>query len=224
MLNKSQIFTAAAAVALAIAASPTLAATVSYDFDAVSGQSFGSTASNSSVTVGNATFSQANAAAASYPFVFGPNSGLFSNIGGGAGTVLTTGGYAGASPAGAPAALTISFASTVYGVNFDYGNSDFFGSDGGDTLTATINGATVATVQPVLSASNGDYYPEGAFSYVNANGFKSITLTATDAAGAQDLALGDFSTATTPVPLPAGIWMLGGGLAMLGFKSRRRAA
>jgi hypothetical protein len=224
MLNKSQIFTAAAAVALSIAASPTFAATVSYDFDPVSGQSFGSTASNGSVTVGNATFSQANASAALYPFVFGPNSAVFSNIGGGSGTVLTSAGNAGANPSGAPASLTISFASTVYGINFDYGNSDFFGGDGGDKLTATINGATVATAQPVVSASNGDFYAEGVFSYVNANGFKSITLTATDAAGAQDLALGDLSTATTPVPLPAGIWMLGGGLAALGFKSRRRSA
>lgn len=225
MFNKTQMLTAAAALALSIVALPTVAATVSYDFDPVSGQSFGATSSNTSVTVGNATFSQANASAASYAFNFGSNNGIFSNIGGGAGTILTTNGYAAASAGGAPASLTISFASTVYGINFNYGNGDFvYTPNGGDLLTATINGAQVATAAPTFSATNGDFYAEGAFSYANANGFTSITLTSTDAAGAEDLAIGDLSTATTPVPLPAGIWLLGTGLASLGLKLRRRAA
>jgi len=224
MLNKTQMLTMAAAVALTIAASPTFAATVTYDFSTVNGQSFGSGAA-SSVSVGNATFSQANAATAGYAFSFGPNAGLFTNIDNGGGYVLSSGGNAGAAPTtSAPASVTISFASTVYGVNFNYGNSDFvYTPDGGDTLTATIGGSTVATATPTFSATNGDFYAEGAFSYSNANGFTSITLTSTDAAGAQDLVLGDLTTASTPVPLPAGIWLLGGGLSLLGFKSRRRA-
>jgi len=223
MLDKTQILTAAAAVALSLAAAPGFADTVSYDFDSVSGQSFGATTSNSSITVGNATFTQANAAAATYAFNFGPNNATYNNIGGGAGTVLASGG-AGATPAGAPASLTISFASTVYGINFNYANSDaYFAPNGGDLLTATINGTQVAAATPTYSATNNDFFAEGAFSYANSAGFNSITLTSTDALGAEDLILGDLTTATTPVPLPASIWLLGGGLAALGFKSRRRA-
>jgi hypothetical protein len=221
MFNKITVLSAAAAVALSIAAAPGFAATVSYDFDPVSGQSFGATTSTPSITVGNATFTQANAATATYAFSFGPNNSTFNNIGGGAGTVLESGG-AGANSAGAPASLTISFASTVYGINFNYANSDAaFLPNGGDLLTATINGATVATANPTF---NTDLFAEGAFSYSNAAGFNSITLTSTDALGAEDLVLGDLTTASTPVPLPAGIWLLGGGLAALGFKPRRRAA
>jgi len=223
MFNKTQIIIGAAAVALAIAATPSFADT--FVFDPFSGQSFGSGSANTSITIGNATFSQANASTASYDFVFGPNSGVFSNIGGGSGTVLTTAGYAGANPSGAPASLTISFASTVYGINFDYANSDFvYTPNGGDTLAATINGTPVATANPTFSSTNGDFYAEGSFSYVNPNGFKSITLTSTDAAGAEDLVLGDLTTANTPVPLPAGIWLLASGVAALGMQFRRRAA
>jgi hypothetical protein len=226
MLNKSRIMTAAAAVTLSIAALPALGDTVPYVFDPLSGQSFGSGSANTSVTIGNATFTQANSSAASYDFVFGPNGGLFSNIGGGSGTVLSTAGNAGANPSGAPASLTISFSSTVYGINFDYANSDFvYTPNGGDTLTASIsNGATV-TANPTFSATNGDFYAEGAFSYASANGFNSITLTSTDAAGAEDLVLGDLTTQTTPVPVPAAFWMLlsgiGGGI---GFARRRAGA
>jgi hypothetical protein len=223
MFRQTHLFTVAAAVALSIAAAPTFAATVSYDFSTVNGQSFGAGATGS-VTVGNATFTQANASTASYAFSFGPNAGVFSNIDNGGGYVLSSAGGAGAAPTtNAPASVTISFASAVYGINFNYGNSDFFGVDGGDTLTATISGATVATGAPTLNP-NGDYYPEAAFSYLNPNGFTSITLTSTDAAGAQDLVLGDLTAQTTPVPLPASIWLLAGGLAALGFKPRRRAA
>jgi hypothetical protein len=222
MLNKSRIMTAVAVATLSIAALPTLADTVTYDFDTVSGQSFGSGASQTSVTVGNATFTQANAASATYPFSFGPNSGIFSNIGGGAGTILTTAGYAAASPAGAPAALTISFSSTVYGISFDYGNGDFvYTPNGGDLLSATINGTQVATSTPTFN-SNGDFYAEGSLSYASATGFTSITLTSTDAAGAEDLALGDLTTQTTPVPVPAAFWMLLSGIGgAFGFARRR---
>jgi hypothetical protein len=225
MFNKTQIRSAAVAVALSIAASPSFAAIVNYNFDGDSGQSFGATTSTSSITIGNATFSQANASAATYAFNFGPNNGTFTNIGGGAGTILTTNGFASASPGGAPASLTISFASTVYAINFNYGTGDFvYTPDGGDALTATINNTPVATSVPTYSATNGDFFAEGSFSYASATGFTSITLTSTDAAGAEDLALGDLTTSTTPVPLPAGVWLLGSGFALLGFKSRRRAA
>ncbi len=225
MFNKTQILTAAAAVALSIAASPGFAATVSYDFSTVNGQSFG-TGAASSVSVGNATFTQANAATASYAFSFGPNGDTFTNIDNGGGYVLSSAGQVGGTPTtSAPASVTISFASTVYGINFNYGNSDWvYTPNGGDLLSATINGATVATATPTFSATNGDFYAEGAFSYSNPNGFTSITLTSTDAAGAEDLVLGDLTTASTPVPLPAGIWLLASGLGVLGFKSRRRAA
>lgn len=225
MMMTTQRLTAAAAVALSIAAaSPSFADTVSYDFDPVSGQSFGSGAANTSVTIGNATFTQANAGSANYAFTFGPNGGLFSNIGGGSGTVLSSGGNAGANPSGAPASLTISFASAVTSISFDYANSDFvYTPNGGDTLTATINGTQVATANPTFSSSNGDFYAEGSFSYTKPSGFTSITLTSTDAAGAEDLVLGDLTATTTPVPIPAGIWLMGSGLAAMGFKLRRRA-
>jgi hypothetical protein len=223
MMKNTHTLMAVVAVALSIAASTSLASTVSYDFDPVSGQSFGSGAANASVTLGDATFTQANAATATYDFAFGPNGGLFSNIGGGSATVLSTGGYAGANPSGAPASLTISFASTVYGLSFNFANSDvYFSPNGGDLLTATINGTPVATATPTYSATNGDLYAEGSFAYFNANGFSSITLTSTDAAGAEDLVLGDLNSFTTPVPLPAGIWLLGGGLAAVGCTRRRR--
>jgi hypothetical protein len=220
MLKKTQILTVAAAVALSMAALPSFADTVTYDFDPVSGQSFGAGSGNTSVTVGNATFTQANAAQASYSFAFGPNSGLFSNIGGGSGTVLSTGGNASVTPSGAPASLTISFASTVYGINFNYANSDFFGSNGGDTLTATIGGTTVVANPVSTYSANNDLFAEGAFAYTNANGFNSITLTSTDAAGAEDLVLGDLSTQTTPVPLPSSLLLFAGGL--LGLCGLRR--
>jgi len=225
MLKKSPLWMVAAAVAFSVAASPALAQIVTYDFDPVSGQSFGATASNTSVTVGNATFTQANAGSATYPFVFGANGGLFSNIGGGAGTVLSTAGYAGANPSGAPASLTISFASTVYEVSFNYANSDFVDyPNGGDLLSAVI-GSTTVTSTPTYSATNGDFYAEGAFEYDNTAGFTSITLTSTDAAGAEDLVLGDLTTSAAPVPSPATFWLVLSGVGVaLGFARRRAGA
>ena len=222
MLNKTRIMTATAAVAFSIVALPSFAGTVTYDFTAASATSFGGTSGVTSATVGNATFTQANAA--SYPFVFGVNPG-FSNIGGGAGTVLSTDGAANSSnnPTPLPASLTISFSSTVYGINFNYGNSDFFGSNGGDTLTATIGGTTVVANPVSTYSANNDLFAEGAFAYTNANGFNSITLTSTDAAGAEDLVLGDLSTQTTPVPLPSSLLLFAGGLlGLCGLRRRSR--
>jgi len=221
MLNKTRIMTATAAVAFSIVALPSLAGTVTYDFTTASATSFGGGTGVTSATVGNATFTQANAA--SYPFVFGANPG-FSNIGGGAGTVLSTDGAANSSnnPTPLPASLTITFASTVYGITFDYGNSDFVGINGGDTLTATIGGTTVVANPVSTNGANGDLFAEGAFAYTNANGFNSITLTSTDAAGAEDLTLGDLTTATTPVPLPSSLLLFAGGL--LGFFGLGRRA
>jgi PEP-CTERM motif len=213
MINRMSALAAIAACTLAVAVSPAMAETWTYDFSPYSGQNFGSAGIQIANPVDAVTLSQANNAP--YSFTIGPNGGLFSNIDGGAGTVVTSAGYA---AGGVPASLTLTFATPVQGISFNFANSDFFGSDGNDKLTATINGTTVATAT-AASLNNGDLYAEGSFSYSNPNGFTSITLTSTDKLGAQDLALGDL---TASVPEPSTWAMLVLGFAGVGFIAYRR--
>ncbi len=224
MMNRTYAF-CLASLALALVSQSSFADTEYFNFPPVAGDSFGTGGNATSVsvtgTLGNvATFSQANSAAASYDFTFGANAGLYSNIA--STTVLSSGGYAYTTQT--PAELTITFASTVYAVNFNWANNDPFAADTGDIVQGLVNGNVVYTSTGGAPVNPNDNYAEGAFSYASTQGFKSITLESFDAAGAQDLNLGDLTTSTTPVPLPAGIWLLSSSLAALGFGRRKKAA
>ncbi|MDR3465457.1 MAG: PEPxxWA-CTERM sorting domain-containing protein [Xanthobacteraceae bacterium] len=213
MINRISALAAIAACTLGVAVSPAMAETWTYDLSPYSGQTFGSAGIQIANPVDAVTLTQANSAP--YSFAIGPNGGLFSNIDGGAGTVVTS---AGSAAGVAPASLTLTFATPVQGISFNFANSDFFGSDGKDTLTATINGTTVATATAAFP-SNGDLYAEGSFFYTNPNGFTSITLTSTDGVGPQDLVIGDLTAA---VPEPSTWAMLVLGFAGVGFMAYRR--
>jgi hypothetical protein len=221
MFHRVHLLSAAVACALSLGAAAAHATT--YDFstayDSTSSNPQGTTyqapaastlppAVTTPLTLNGATFTTNDPNG----YVVGPNAGLYSTLGS---SVLST--------AGDVASLSIAFASAQTGISFDAATGDFLGLNGSDSVSVSeYNGATLVGTQSITPVVPGtDLYPQGLFSLAaGVAAFTSVTISAADAAGGESLAIADL--ATTPVPLPATLWMLlgglGGGLAV----ARRR--
>src|ERR1700722_19332843 len=104
MSRRSSIAAAIAACAVAVSAPASFAPPIAYDFSTVSGQS-------TPASIKGATFGSPGDPGA---FTFGPNGGLFTDLGA---TVLSSGGLV--------ETLTISFARLQTGLAFDFALGDF---------------------------------------------------------------------------------------------------
>jgi hypothetical protein len=206
MHAKSLALAVTAAFGLAVAAAPASATT--YDFDPISGDTF--TNGGTPVTLSGASFSTPTTGAT---FLFGASNGSF----------LTLGTTALFESSSIGAELTISFAQAQTGLSFDYAVEDGFGLNGNDALTVTTNTGFTENVTATLSSNPNALFPESLFTLAGGQPFTSITLAASDASGAQSLAIGNL--ASTPVPVPGALLLLGSGLLGLGgFGFARRAA
>jgi len=155
-----------------------------------------------------ATFSSSDPTPTGYggAFTFGPNGGLYSQLGN---TVLSSNGFSGDT-------LTVSFSQAQTGVSFDFASGDFLNSSGGaDIVTVTTNTGGVYTANATLGS---DYNPEGVFSISGIGPFTSFTITQSAAGTPDTTTIADLSS-TAPVPLPAAAWLLVSGL---GLVARRR--
>ena len=140
-------------------------------------------------TIGLATFSSPSDPGA---FQFGPNAGLFSDLGP---FVLSS--------AGNVAELDITFAVPQDTLSFDFALGDFLasGSAGPDTLTVTPDGGApvVFDANPV----NGDFFPEGSATIANDGDFTEVSITSAYPIDVADM---------TSVPEPASMSLIGAGL------------
>jgi autotransporter passenger strand-loop-strand repeat protein len=116
-------------------------------------------------------------------FSFGPNGGLYSDLGA---TVLGSGGVA--------QTLTLTFAAPQTSLAFAAAVGDFLALDGGDTVTVTDNNGVTATAGAAIPSGSGDLFPQGTVDLTDLAGFTSVTIAATDSLGADPLAISGLST------------------------------
>ena len=199
----------AAAVACALSLSVTAANATTYDFG-----SLPQDMTVTPLTLNGATFTASNDPGG---FTVGANAGLWSSLGS---SVLSSGGV--------PATLNIAFGAAQTGLSFDVGTGDFLPGvfNTNDLVSVTeYNGSTVVATQsivPVVPAASGDQFPSGFFSLAGGAAFTSVAISASDSSGAESFAIAEL--ASTPVPLPAAVWMLLSGLGgALGFARRAKA-
>ncbi|MGO9446444.1 MAG: PEP-CTERM sorting domain-containing protein [Thiobacillaceae bacterium] len=200
MVRRIHTLSALAACALTFAQASAFADVNTYDFSTVQGVV-------TPVTIGLATFSSPSDPGA---FTFGPNAGLYTNLGA---YVLSEAGFGGAT-------LNIAFSAPQTAVSFDFSLGDFFSSasNGPDTLTVTPNVGSASTATASLVGS--DYYPEGTFTLTSATAFSSIAITS---AGAYPITIADMtSTSAAPVPEADSYTMMLCGLGMIGAIARRK--
>jgi hypothetical protein len=207
MSHRVHLLTATVACALSVAATAAHANT--YDFSTLP----------QGTTVTPLTFNGATFTASNDPggFTVGPNGGIWSSLGS---SILSSGGVA--------ATLNIAFGTAQTGLSFDVGTGDFLPGvfNTNDLVTVTeYNGSTQVATQsivPIVPTGSGDQYPSGYFSLVGGAAFTSVTISASDSSGAESFAIAEL--ASTPVPLPAAVWMFLGGLGgVLGFARRTKA-
>jgi hypothetical protein len=187
MSRRSSIAAAIAACAVAVSAPASFAAPIAYDFSTVSGQS-------TPASIKGATFGSPGDPGA---FTFGPNGGLFTDLGA---TVLSSGGLV--------ETLTISFARLQTGLAFDFALGDFLGN--GDTLTVQTN--TGVSMTGTANAVGGDLFPEGSFDLSDPGQFSSVTITSSFPIVIADM--------TTTAPEPASLALFGAGI--IGLLAVRR--
>jgi hypothetical protein len=203
MYQRTTILSLIVPCLLTVAASASRADTV-YDFGSVTG-------SATPLTINGATFSSPSDPGA---FTFGPNAGLFSTLGS---TVLSS--------AGVPATLDIAFATAQTGITFDAAVGDFFSSLGNDAITLSTNTGFTETVTAAIPSGSGDFYPQTMFSLAGAKPFTSVVIAASDGSPSAPEALVIADLTSSPVPLPAAVWMLLSGLGggLLFFRRTRSA-
>ncbi len=211
MSHRIYALTAVAAYGLTLAAAQASATT--YDFSTVLGQ-----VTSPTTTLNGATFSSPSDSATGGTFTFGPNAGLYTNMGP---YVLSSTGNA---VLGVSTELDVSFSQAQTGLSFSYAIGDFLQSNGGDTLTVKTNtGFTETLTNAAIPAGTSDLYPQGLFNLAAAAPFTSVQIFSSDSAGVEDLAIADMTS--TPVPLPASVWLFASAIAGFGLKRiARRAA
>ena len=216
MFHRKHVIALAVAGALSLGATTALADTQTYDFSTVAGQYTGQA---TPLTVNGATFSSVSDAASNAlgvgqngTYYAGPNGGIYSTLGT---SVLSTAGYGSLVP---DSTLTISFAQAQNAIGFNFALGT---SSGGEQITLTTNGGTSQTLTSFATPS-GDLYPQGLFQLATLPTFTSVTITASDTAGAQDLAIGNLTT--NAVPLPGSLPLLLSGVVGVGAMVRRRKA
>ena len=214
MFHRKHLIAAAVAGALSLGATTAFATTVTYDFSTVAGQYTGQAVP---LTVSGATFSSVSDAASNAlgvgqngTYYAGTNGGVIGALG--ATTyVLSTAGYGSLV---SDSTLTISFAQAQDAISFDFGLGT---SAGGKQITLTTNSGTTQTQTSFTAGTLG---PQGLFSLTALPAFTSVTITASDTAGAQDLTIGNL--ATNAVPLPGSLPLLLSGVVGVGALVRRR--
>ena len=214
MFQRKHVLAIAVAGALSLGATAASATTVAYDFSTVAGQYTGQA---TPLTVNGATFSSVSDSASNAlglgqngTYYAGNNGGIYSTLGS---YVLSTAGYGTLVP---DTTLNISFAQAQNAIAFNFALGS---SSGGEQITITTNGGTTQTLTSFVTPS-GDFYPQGLFQLSALPTFTSVSITATDSAGAQDLAIGNLTS--NAVPLPGSLPLLLSGVVGVGAMLRRR--
>ncbi len=190
MVRRSHVIAAFAVCAVAFGAPSAFAHTTMYDFSAAA-----AAGATTPYSIQGATFSSPSDPGA---FTFGPNGGLFSDLGS---SVLSSGGV--------DAMLGISFSAPQTVLAFDFALGDFFASGGSDTLMVETN--TGVTRSFVAGLVGGDFFPEGAADLANVGQFSSVTISS-----AYPIIVAD----VTSTPEPASVALFGVG--MVGLLAARR--
>lgn len=199
MFRHINILTAVAAFALSLGSASAFAGNANmYDFSTVNG-------AVTPTTIGLATFSSSSDPGA---FTFGPNAGLYANLGA---YTLSEAGFGGA-------ILDISFAAPQTAVQFNFALGDMFASLGNETLTLTTNTGTIVTATAAIPTGSGDFYPEGVLSLSGINSFSSVAISSSTA---YPITIADL-TSVTAVPEPSEYMLMLMGIGLTGVFAARR--
>ena len=193
MVRRNNVIAAIAVCALAASAPAAFAGSTSYDFSVA-----GAASEVTPFTIQGARFSSPGDPGA---FTFGPNGGLFSDLGS---WVLSS--------AGSVETLDISFSRLQTALGFDFALGDLLGLGGNDTLTVTTN--TGVVLDAVAGLVGSDFFPEGSASLSDPGQFSSVTITSD-----YPIVIADM---TSTAPEPTSLAIFGAGMIGLAAFGRRR--